>query len=224
MDVNQEKEFWRIINVFNKEGVLPYLMLIGSWVEYIYQDYIIESGFKANLRTTDVDFLYKNLFSPVDKQFEVVKALEDIGFVCKQNRNSGVAKFVKEDSLDIEFLIRVLSKGDPQHQKIPSLGIVGIGLRDVNMLERYPLAIEVRGYTLVVPEPEIYVLHKILICTKRLKPDKKEKDLDSVRGLLPYINKERMRTMFDKLEKKQKKTIEESDKQNFIRIWQENGD
>jgi len=51
MDANQEKEFWRIIHVFNKEGVLSHLMLIGSWVEYIYQDYF-ESGFKANLRTT----------------------------------------------------------------------------------------------------------------------------------------------------------------------------
>ena len=58
------------------------------------------------------------------------------------------------------------------------------------------------------------------ISTKRLKPEKREKDLDSVRGLLPYINKERMKTMFDKLEKKQKKTIVENDKQNFLRLWQ----
>ena len=82
------------------------------------------------------------------------------------------------------------------------------------------MVIEVRGYTLINPESEIYVLHKTLISTKRLKPEKREKDLDSVRGLLPYIDKERMRTMFDKLEKKQKKAIEENDKQNFINLWQ----
>jgi len=219
MFAEQEKEFWNIIETFKDEGLLPYLMLIGSWAEYIYQSHM-ESGFTANLRTTDVDFLYKNLKRPTDKKFEIVKVLEGKGFACTQNRNSGVAKFVKEDILDIEFLIRVLGKGDPQHQKIPSLGIVGIGLRDVNMLERYPLAIEVRSYTLIIPEPEIYVLHKALISTKRLKPEKREKDLESVRGLLPHINKERMRTMFEKLEKKQKKAIEENDKQNFIRLWQ----
>ena len=218
MFAEQEKEFWNIIETFKEEGLLPHVMLIGSWAEYIYQSHM-ESGFTANLRTTDVDFLYKNLKRPTDKKFEIIKALESKGFACTQNRSSGVVKFVKEDILDIEFLIRVLGKGDPQHQMIPSLGIVGIGLRDVNMLERYPLVIEARGYTLIIPEPEIYVLHKTLISTKRLKPEKREKDLDSVRGLLRHINKERMKTMFDKLEKKQKKAIEENDKQNFIRLW-----
>jgi len=219
MFAEQEKEFWNIIEAFEIEGLLSYVMLIGSWAEYIFQSHI-ESGFTANLRTTDVDFLYKNLKRPTGKKFEIVKALESKGFACTQNRNSGVAKFVKEDILDIEFLIRVLGKGDPQHQKIPSLGIVGIGLRDVNMLERYPLDIEVRDFTLIIPEPEIYVLHKTLISTKRLKPEKREKDLESVRGLLPHINKERMKAMFDKLEKKQKKAIEENDKQNFLKLWQ----
>jgi len=219
MLTEQEKEFWNIIETFETEGLLPYVMLIGSWAEYIYQD-CIKSGFKANLRTTDVDFLYKNLHQPKNKGIDIVKALEDKGFIYRQNRSSGVAKFIKEGILDIEFLIRVLGKGDPQHQKIPSLGIVGIGLRDVNMLERYPLVAEVRGYKLIIPEPEIYVLHKTLISSKRLKPEKKEKDLDSVRDLLPYINKEHMKTMFSRLGKNQQKAIEENNKNNLLSLWE----
>jgi len=214
----QEKEFWNIIEVFSEEGLLPYVMLIGSWAEYIYQSHI-ELGFKANLMTTDVDFLYKNLNRPVGKKFDIIKALENKGFLCTQNRNSGVAKFIKEDILDIEFLIRVLGEGDPQHQKIPALGIVGIGLRDVNMLERYPVVIEIKGYTLIIPEPEIYVLHKVLISTKRLKPEKREKDLDSVRGLLPCVKTDYMKTMFEKLTKKQQKLIMENCEQHFIKLW-----
>ena len=219
MAVEQEIEFWNIIETFKAEGLLPYVMIIGSWAEYIYQSHI-ESGFKANLRTTDVDFLYKNLLRPVGKKFDIIRALENKGFACKQNRTSGVTKFTKEDILDIEFLIRVLGKGDPQHQKIPSLGIVGIGLRDVNMLEQYPLVVEARGCTLIIPEPEIYVLHKALISSKRLKAEKREKDLDSVRGLLPFVDKEHMKSMFDKLGKKQQKTIEENNKIFFLRLWQ----
>jgi len=219
MDIEQEKEFWNIIEAFKAEGLLRYVMLIGSWAEYIYQD-CIKSGFKANLRTTDVDFLYKNLHQPKDKNINIIKALEDKGFLYRQNRNSGVAKFIKEDVLDIEFLIRVLGKGDPQHRKIPSLGIIGIGLRDVNMLERYPLVVEIKGYKLIIPEPEIYVLHKTLISSKRLKPEKREKDLDSVRNLLPYVNKEHMRTMFNGLGKKQQKTIEDNDSNYILELWQ----
>ena len=218
MVTEQEKEFWNIIETFKTEGLLPYVMLIGSWAEYIYQ-YCFESGFKANVRTTDVDFLYRNLHQPKNKGFNVVKALEDKGFIYRQNRNSGVAKFTKEDVLDIEFLIRVLGKGDPQHQKIPSLGIVGIGLRDVNMLERYPLVAEVRGYKLTIPEPEIYVLHKTFISSKRLKPEKREKDLDSVRELIPYINKEHMRTIFNGLGKNQQRVIEENNRKEFLNLW-----
>ena len=218
MEVEQEREFWNIMETFKSEGLLPHLMLIGSWAEYIYQD-CIKAGFKANLRTTDVDFLYKNLHQPKNKNINITKALEDKGFIYRQNRNSGVAKFIKEDILDIEFLIRVLGKGDPQHRKIPSLGIIGIGLRDVNMLERYPLVVEIKGYKLVVPEPEIYLLHKTLISSKRLKPEKREKDLDSVRGLLPYVKTEYMKTMFEKLTKKQQKLIMDNCEQNFIKLW-----
>ncbi|MCL2628521.1 MAG: nucleotidyltransferase domain-containing protein [Oscillospiraceae bacterium] len=180
MNSKQEKEFWNIIEVFNAEDLLKHVMIIGSWAEYLYQ-YFIKPEFKANLRTTDVDFLYYNLQRPVGKKIEIVRALENKGFVSTQNRYSGVTKFIKEGVLDIEFLIRVLGEGNPQHQKIPSLGIVGIGLRDVNMLEQYPLEIEINGYSLIVPAPEIFVLHKTLISSKRQKPEKREKDLDTVR-------------------------------------------
>ena len=37
MIAEQEKEFWNIIDTFKTEDLLPYVMLIGSWVEYIYQ-------------------------------------------------------------------------------------------------------------------------------------------------------------------------------------------
>jgi len=213
----QEKEFWNIIEIFNSEGLLPHVMLIGSWATYIYQDFI-ESGFKANLRTTDVDFLYKNLFRPNEK-IPISEALQKNGFKCIQNRNSGVTKFIKEGILDIEFLIRVLSKGDPQHRMIPSLGIIGIGLRDVNMLADYPLVVKIRDYTVIIPKPEIYVLHKTLISSKRLKPEKREKDLESARELLPHVDKSCMRSMFDKLPKKQQKTIEENREKYFLRLW-----
>jgi len=218
MSNEQEKEFWDVIKIFSSMGLLPYVMIIGSWAEYIYQDYF-ESGFKANLRTTDVDFLYKNLNKP-NKKIHIIKALEDGGFKYSQNLLSGVTKFSKEGILDIEFLIRVLGKGDPQNREIPALGIVGIGLREVNMLEPYPIVVESNNYSILVPEPEIYILHKTLISSKRLKHEKREKDIQSARELLPYINKERMRNMFDKLPKKQQKAIEENREKHYLRLWQ----
>jgi len=218
MSQEQEKVFWEIIDTFSSEGLLPYVMLIGSWAEYAYQDYL-ESGFKKILMTTDVDFLYKNLNRPTNRRIDITNALLERGFKYSQNRITGVTKFTREGILDLEFLVRVLGKGNPQHVKIPSLNIVGIGLRDVNMLASYQITVDIRGYAIILPEPEIYVLHKILISSKRLKEEKREKDLQSARELIPHIDKERMQMMFDKLFKKQQKAIEEACEKNYIRLW-----
>ncbi|MDR2568987.1 MAG: nucleotidyltransferase domain-containing protein [Oscillospiraceae bacterium] len=213
--MEQEKVFWEVIDIFQSEGLLPHVMLIGSWAEYIYQEKIL-SDFSASLRTTDVDFLYYNLQRPVGRKIHIIKALEDKGFVYSQNRLSGAVKFVKDHVLDIEFLIRTLGSGNEQFREIPSLGIIGTGLREVNMLEPYPLPIKIKDYTIIVPEPEIYVLHKIFISSLRQKPEKQEKDIQSARILISYINKERMYEMFKNLTKKQQKSIRENAESNFI--------
>ena len=53
----KEEVFWDVLRILDREGVLPYVMLIGSWSEYIYQHFLIE-GYSANLRTTDIDVFY----------------------------------------------------------------------------------------------------------------------------------------------------------------------
>ena len=82
------------------------------------------------------------------------------------------------------------------------------------------MAVEINGYSLIIPEPEIFVLHKTLISSKRLKPEKQEKDLDTVRNILPHVDKALMLEMFTKLTKKQQKAIEKVNEANFIDLWQ----
>ena len=75
----QELVFWEIIDVFNKQGLLPHVMLVGSWAEYIYERSYLE-GFTANLRTRDVDFLYRNIRRPAGR-IDISQALKDKGFI-----------------------------------------------------------------------------------------------------------------------------------------------
>jgi len=213
----QKKVFWDLIDIFDKQGLLPYVMLIGSWSELIYDKFYIPD-YNAHIRTRDVDFLYKSLYKPTRKKFDIINSLKEKGFSCETNRLTGINKFVMQDFFTIEFLIRVLGSGDIEHQEIPSLGIVGIGLRDANMLERYALTLECDKYMITVPEPEAYILQKLIINPKRLKLDKKEKDLQSIRRLMPFINKERMREIYSELTKKQQKAINETCEANFIEI------
>jgi len=215
--VNKQRAvFWEVLDVFDKQGLLPYVMLMGSWSEYIYQHYYLYN-YKPHIMTRDVDFLYRNLHKP-SVRIEIIQALGEVGFTCEVDRLSGVGKFVKEDVLSIEFLVRVLGKGDPANSRIPSLGITGIGLRDVNMLENYPLALECEKYTVIVPEPEAYILQKLLINPKRKSVDKREKDMRSIQGLIPHISKYRINEILDNLSKKQQITITEVCKENFVTL------
>jgi hypothetical protein len=219
MTTEQEFVFWDIIDTFETEELLPYVMLIGSWAELLYQ-YYFSSDYKPSLRTTDVDFLYWNLHRP-KKNINLSEALREKGFIYSESRMTGIGKFSKEGILDVEFLVRAMGKGDPQHIKIPSLGIVAIGLREVNMLAAYPLVFSIKDYEIIVPEPEIYILHKLLINPLRKTDDKKEKDLQSVRELLPYINGERLKYIFERLTKKQQIVIKGVCKANYIQIFPE---
>jgi len=74
----QQAAFWDIIEVFEKEGLLSYVMLTGSWAEYIYQHNLI-SGFKANLRTRDIDIFYPNLNRPQNRDINIMSSMKAKG-------------------------------------------------------------------------------------------------------------------------------------------------
>jgi hypothetical protein len=183
MNEQQEIVFWETIDIFDKEGLLSYIMIIGSWAEYIYSFYFV-SNFEPNLRTRDLDFLYRNVRKPSRKVNIATKLLQK-GFVYNEDPLTGVGKFHKGNVLEIEFLTRALGKGEDA-TTIPSIGIIAESLRGVNMLADYPLELDCRDYIVSVPEPAAYVLQKLYISEKR-KPEKRDKDIRAVRELLKHI-------------------------------------
>ena len=208
----QQAAFWDAIDVFDREGLLPYVMLIGSWAEYIYQ-FHFKSGFRPNLRTRDIDFLYVNLNRPKNN-ITLLNGLKEKGFIYKEDI-SGVGKFVKEDLLELEFITRVLGKGQSTYL-IPSIGIEAEGLRAVNMLADYPLELECNSHAITVPEPEAYILQKLLTNPTRTPKSKQEKDIQAIRELLRHVNNDRLRQIYDELPKKSKKTIDSVCETYFI--------
>ena len=210
----QQIAFWDIIEVFNKEGLLPHVIIIGSWAQFIYQHYF-NSDFTANLRTRDVDIMYPNLRRPVGVNINIIKSMEEKGFIYDEHRLTGIGKFSKEDILDVEFLTRVLNIGETVN-RIPSLKIKASGIREINMLASYPLDIEYNGYIIKVPEPEAYIIQKLLINPKRKSEDKKDKDIQSIRNLLNHVNMDRLRDIFRSMPKKDQKIIRSVKEKDFI--------
>jgi len=205
MTEEQRKTFWEIIEIFDKTELLPYVMVIGSWAEYLYQNYHIPE-FKQGLKSSDVDIFYYNIRKPVGREIMISKAMEEKGFIYTENRLSGVGKYIKEGILEVEFLTRALAQGDVVN-KIPSLKISASGIKEINILEKFPLKLKCKDFIITVPEPEAYVLQKILINPKRKTEEKREKDMMSIQELWKLIDKDRVNEVFKYFTRKQQNII-----------------
>jgi hypothetical protein len=215
---DQQKAFRETIGVFEREGLLPYVMLIGSWAGYVYHHYY-KTDNAPSLRTRDVDFLYPNLKRPDSGAIRIVESMREIGFIYTVDRLTGVGRFVKEDLLELEFITRALGRGQPVNE-IPSLKIKAEGLREVNILANHPFQISFSGVMITVPELEAYILQKLLINPTRSPEHKKEKDVQTVRELIGYVDGERMRQIFQKMSGKEQRTVTETSKKHFIELPQ----
>ena len=109
MNKEQEQAFWDTIKVLHELDILSHVMLIGSWAEYLFP-MLFETEFEPNIRTRDIDFFYRNLKLP-NKPVRFVEAMKKNGFLYDVDSISEVAKFYKEDLLEIEFLTKVFGSG-----------------------------------------------------------------------------------------------------------------
>ena len=62
----QRRAFWDIIKTLHDARALEYVIVIGSWAEYLYQ---VSNIFKirTSLRTQDMDLLVPNINRPIER-------------------------------------------------------------------------------------------------------------------------------------------------------------
>ena len=223
MTKEQEAAFWNTIKAFEELGILSNIMIIGSWAEYLYTD-LFKTDFYPNLRTRDVDFLYRNIHIPKEK-VPLAQKLQEIGYIYDEV--DGISRFYKDDFLELEFLTRVLGAGTEGKIRIEPLGITSEGLRVINILSDFACTVEKisdgRSYTIAVPEPAVYVIQKILTNPIRQPEEKKLKDISAVQELLYHIRKDechtaKLREVYAFLSKKQLKTVETVCLQHDIKL------
>lgn len=221
MNKEQEQAFWDTIKVLHDIEILSHVMLIGSWAEYLYPS-LFDSDFEPNIRTRDIDFFYRNLKLP-NKPVRFVEAMKRSGFVYDVDTYSEVAKFYKEDLLEIEFLTKVIGSGSRSVYTIEGLGIKAEGLRIINILDDFATEVNQNGYTIIVPLPAAYIVQKLLANPTRVPASKKAKDIAAVVNLLEHINasekhRQDLANLIGTLTAKQKKTLYEVTEQYGIRL------
>lgn len=82
INVPFKDEFDRLLCCINEAGCSEYVMIIGSWAEYLYDTNGLFEGFVPTMKTQDVDVLIKNLRLPKAKSNLITIATEK-GFLYR---------------------------------------------------------------------------------------------------------------------------------------------
>ncbi len=216
----QEDVFWETIDIFAEVGLLPYVVLVGSWVEFIYEKAFFRK-FEASLHTMDIDFLVKNLRLP-RKKMNVIKILEENDYIADVDSITGVTRFYKEGIIEIQFLVRELGTGKTEPYLVEQLGIKAEGLRYMNLLADNSVRVKVKGYEIAVPKPAAYILEKLLVNENR--GTKREKDIRAVQRILDAIQESHdalieLNGLYKSLSPKQRKKIGQVCNENGILLF-----
>ena len=212
MPQEQYKDFWLFIRLLADNALLEHVIVIGSWAEYLYAQAGILPDYDANLRTLDIDFLIKNLRRPTPKA-NISSLARDAGYTVDNDLLTGTTKIYTPGLMEIEFLISQQGAGDSPMLKT-NLGINAQALRHLAVLRDNTIIAEFLDMKITVPVPEAYALHKITINAQRGR--KQEKDRLAILHILPYLNKERMASIYGSLTKKEKATVQEFFEENQL--------
>jgi hypothetical protein len=195
--MNEATLFLKILRVFQREGMLSHLILVGSWCHFLYKIYFDNSPEIPLIRTLDLDFLIPNSRT-IKQEVDIPNVLKELGFEPVRQYPSGLVKYGRPD-LEIEFLVQERGRGKDAPVRIKKLGINAQALRFLSILEEHTMVVNYRGIGIRVPEPTAYVLHKFIIARRRTKREKEERDLAAAKELGEFLLKDTLQQ--EKLQK-----------------------
>jgi hypothetical protein len=176
---------YTILKDLQDAGVLPHVVLVGSWCQEFYRHHFHNSFQIPATRTLDADILIPRQLklSPPVNLHELFKKR---GFVTQTHSASGFAKFIHRE-LTFEFLTDAGAKPDETQRHFKDLNIVAQELHFMNIPLAYRQTVTYRDIMLNIPEPEAFTLHKLIVSQRRPKPEKRDKDLETVKGMFLFF-------------------------------------
>jgi hypothetical protein len=176
---------YTILKDLQDAGVLKHVVLVGSWCQEFYRHHYENSFEIPTTRTMDADILVPRrlkLPHPVD----VHEIFHKRGFVTQMHYDSGFAKFIHRE-LTFEFLTDAGAKADEKQHSIKDLNIVAQELHFMNIPLSYIMKVKYKELALNIPEPEAFALHKLIVSLRRGNPEKRNKDIETARGMFQYF-------------------------------------
>lgn len=206
MEKQQSELCLEILRRFNKSGILKDFILIGSWCVYFYKDYFHNVPYidQATIKTRDIDFLINNP-AGIHQEVNVPLLLKDLGFVTEVKGRMGYVKLDHPDLL-LEFLVPEKGKRSDKPVNLPKLGMNAVALRFLSFLSVNTIKVKVENFSVTLPHPANFALHKLIIFQRRLKQDKAAKDrniaIEILKSLIDKGDSAIIKQVFNSIPKK----------------------
>jgi hypothetical protein len=207
----QKQLFYQILEKISEAGLSQHMVMVGSWCNIFYQDYLKELHYHYTVRTTDLDICVPTPVKTSQKT-DFPAHLKSLGFHLEFNSANGLHR-LRHPELDIELITPERGKGETVETcNIPQVSMNAQKVRYLDILLDRPLTWQTEKYQIQLPRPEAFALHKIILSTKRTKPEKAKKDIENalllLRSLMKHqIHKQTVQALFQSFPKGWKKTI-----------------
>lgn len=182
MEKNQYDLCLEILKRLDQSGILNKIILIGSWCLPFYEQYFRGIKYQPAIKTRDLDFLFTKPLTNNIKA-DIPALLKDLGFIVVFKGSKGYIVLQHPD-LIVEFLVVEKGKGTDNPIPLPGLGINATALRYLSFLTMNTIKVEVDNFTVTLPHPANFALHKIIVAQRRRNSEKKEKDRDAAMNVI----------------------------------------
>jgi predicted nucleotidyltransferase len=180
--------FIKILKKLDELQILSDLILVGSWCLEIYRYKYDNNPQIPILKTLDIDFLIPRKI--ISQKVDLANELKKLGFIEEHSCLSNKSKFCSPEYA-LEFLTSRVGRESNKGKLIKNLNIIAEPLRFMNLAEENSIKINYEDIEVNVPDPVIFVIHKLLIIDRRKIESKKRKDIDTVIQLGNFLFKEK---------------------------------
>jgi hypothetical protein len=174
VEKSQSELCLEIYRRFAAAGILNEVILIGSWCLPLYQEQLKPATSLPAIKTRDIDFLVPNP-RKIKIKTDVAKLVENLDFVMQYKGDLGYMS-LQHPALIIEFLVPQKGRGIDRPYPLPQFGINAQRLHMLDFLAKNTIKVGIEDFSITIPHPVNYALHKLLVAPKRTKIDKRNKD------------------------------------------------
>lgn len=176
-----------LLRALSEVGFFDRSLLIGSWGMPPYRELY---GANYLLRTLDIDFAVHLAHPQKQMRADLERVITDLGFVGFMTAG-GIQKFTAA-GYEAEFTAHRPGGRKIDVVAVREWNINALPLPFVSILTGFSETVKVEDFTIRIPIPEAYFIHKLIVASRRRTVEKREKDLEQCSVLIPILSDKRL--------------------------------